>query len=215
MSPRRRLTVREKDYILAAQNNRCTICGDKLTGAVEWRAVPGFEGMYEVSSAGDVRSLPRLIVTPHPRWAGQEHRRLWKGGPLGQHCNGHGYLTVHLRKEGREYRKYVHRLVAEAFHGPQPDGHEVAHGDGTRDHNCATNLRWATPAENAQDTKRHGRQRAYRPPRKTHCPQGHAYEGENLFLDKDGHQNCRICRTASWRRSGERRRARRDAEAAA
>jgi len=36
VSPRRRLTVREKDYILAAQNNRCTICGDELDDSVEW-----------------------------------------------------------------------------------------------------------------------------------------------------------------------------------
>lgn len=52
---------------------------------------------------------------------------------------------------------YVHTLVCEAFHGPRPSAiHQVAHWNGDRQDNRAVNLRWATPAENAEDAWRHG-----------------------------------------------------------
>ncbi len=52
---------------------------------------------------------------------------------------------------------YVHTLVCEAFHGLRPTpSHQVAHGNGDRQDNRAENLRWATPAENSADARRHG-----------------------------------------------------------
>jgi hypothetical protein len=50
----------------------------------------------------------------------------------------------------------AHRLVAEAFHGPAPEGMECRHLDGTRDNNRPSNLAWGTPVENAADRRRHG-----------------------------------------------------------
>ncbi|MBK8246177.1 MAG: HNH endonuclease [Gemmatimonadetes bacterium] len=115
----------------------------------EWRPVEGWP--YEVSSLGRVRraidslgasgTYPGRIVSPKPH-------------PT-------GYFYVVLSKNAKTQTKKVHRLVAEAFHGPAPDAKShVAHWDGNPTNNAASNLRWATPAENYRDTVRHGR--AYR-----------------------------------------------------
>jgi hypothetical protein len=54
-----------------------------------------------------------------------------------------------------------HTLICEAFHGPRPSpAHEVAHNDGVKVHNHASNLRWATPKENAADRSKHGTQQS-------------------------------------------------------
>jgi hypothetical protein len=58
--------------------------------------------------------------------------------------------------DGRHACAYVHRLVCEAFHGPAPDGCEVAHGDNDRANPSADNLRWATRRENVWDKDTHG-----------------------------------------------------------
>jgi hypothetical protein len=66
-----------------------------------------------------------------------------------------GYLRICL---GGKTLK-VHRLVCQAFHGPQPAGHEVGHTDGNKLNNAAANLRWVTRSENIKDQVRHGTHR--------------------------------------------------------
>lgn len=105
--------------------------------AEEWRDVVGAEGRYQVSSLGRVLSTCR------------RKPRVLKLAALAS-----GYLMVSI---GQHERRLVHALVAEAFIGPRPDGTQVAHLDGVRSHNATTNLRYATPAENAQDREMHGR----------------------------------------------------------
>lgn len=95
-----------------------------------WRAVPGFEGQYEVSDLGQVRSLPRP-GTP--------------GGILHPWRNNKGYLCVSL---GRGNKRTVHSLVLEAFEGPRPPGMEALHGPGGQDDNSRRNLSWGTKARN-------------------------------------------------------------------
>jgi hypothetical protein len=68
-----------------------------------------------------------------------------------------GHLSVMLYNGGRRQRMHVHRMVALAFIGRQPSElHEVAHNDGRPANNCATNLRWATRADNHADKIAHG-----------------------------------------------------------
>ncbi len=67
-----------------------------------------------------------------------------------------GYSSINLQRDGRGTKTYVHILVCDAFHGPRPAGHEVAHLNGVRDDNRAENLRWATRAENHHDKRGHG-----------------------------------------------------------
>lgn len=67
------------------------------------------------------------------------------------------YMGVILRDaRGAQKRAYIHGLVAEAFHGPRPEGMEVRHLDGNRLNNDATNLRWGTRSQNMRDKERHG-----------------------------------------------------------
>ena len=103
-----------------------------------WKKIQG-HAHYEVSSLRRVRSSHR---SPKGQW------RLLRPGLISV-----GYLSVAL---GRGNTKLVHRLVAEAFFGTCPPGHEVLHTDGSRDNNRVENLRYGTRAENIEDSKAHG-----------------------------------------------------------
>lgn len=115
----------------------------------EWRAIPGYEGLYEVSDRGRVRGLDRLVR--HSRGGLQilagRVMRLTLNGP---------YLRVSLCKEGTVRPHNVHRLVLEIFRGPCPDGAEGRHLDGDPINNRLENLSWGTHTENIRDSIRHG-----------------------------------------------------------
>lgn len=116
-----------------------------------WLPVVRYEGLYEVSSAGRIRSLPRVTV----RRDGVKRR--FPGKLLSLSCKDYGYYQVSLCKNGVSERLLLHRLVCEAFHGAAPTPRmEVAHGDGNRLHNAAANLRWVSSGENSRDMIRHG-----------------------------------------------------------
>lgn len=69
----------------------------------------------------------------------------------------YGYITVRLNRDGKQRHHKLHRIVCEAWRGPQPTaGHEVCHGNGVKADNRAENLRWGTRKENAADSLRHG-----------------------------------------------------------
>jgi hypothetical protein len=110
--------------------------------AEEWRPLLGYEGLYEVSSLGRVRGMPR----PHayPRRAD----RLLYIGP--NRPGPRGYLQVRLCRDGLEVTRKVHRLVAEAFLGPRSAPFEVNHIDGDKTNNRASNLEWVSPDANVR-----------------------------------------------------------------
>lgn len=112
----------------------------------EWRAIPGYEGIYEVSDHGKVRSLDRLNSRGH--WIAGAPRRLVP--------TSEGYLQLKLHRDGEGKMHRVHSLVLSAFVGPRPDGCEAAHADGSRDNNRLDNLRWATRSSNQHERARHG-----------------------------------------------------------
>jgi hypothetical protein len=113
-------------------------------GPVErWVPVAGFEGAYEVSDLGRVRSLDRVIVVPGR--CGRPCEKHIRGRILKSAATGRGYLKVFL---GQGNGRYVHTLVAEAFHGQRPEGMEVCHGPGGMTDNRAVNLSWGTAEKN-------------------------------------------------------------------
>lgn len=115
-----------------------------FSGEMEaWRPVPGFEGRYEVSDQGRIRTLS----TYHNMYG-----KILKPGKISS-----GYLGMGFRSEGKRVSISVHRLVMMAFVGPCPDGHQVAHNNGDRTDNRLENLRYATPSSNIDDRRRHGR----------------------------------------------------------
>ena len=95
----------------------------------EWRAVPGYEGLYEVSNIGNVRNVRRNKLL-----------RLLK--------TNNGYIRVFLCKNGIKTGFQVHRLVAQAFL-PNPDNlPQINHKDEDKTNNNVTNLEWCTAKYN-------------------------------------------------------------------
>ena len=115
-----------------------------------WLPVVGFEGYYEVSNRGRVRSMHRIVK--HSRDKGE---RRYKGRMMALTKN-HGYRRVALSKDGQVRTFFVHRLVAAAFIGPRPEDKHVLHGIAGQLNNSVENLRYGTPKENAADRKRDG-----------------------------------------------------------
>jgi len=114
-----------------------------------WRPVFGYEGLYEVSDAGRVRSVSRTTRDGIKK-------QTTRGAIKSQMSNGNGYLSVRLYKGGKEKIVYVHRLVAAAFILQENEGLCVCHCDGDRANNAAQNLRWDTVKNNHADKVMHG-----------------------------------------------------------
>lgn len=107
-----------------------------------WLPVKGYDGWYEVSDHGRVRSLSRMLL----RKNGAPHGK--KGRILPGHLCDHSYVVVALRKCGKQRAHYVHRLVAEAFIANPEKKPQVNHRNGERAENAISNLEWATGSEN-------------------------------------------------------------------
>lgn len=158
----------------------------------EWRSIPGYEGCYEASNHGGVRGLDRWVAGP-----GGSRRRI-HGKILSQAVDAEKRHAVSLNREGRARTRRVHQLVMEAFVGPRPPRHQVAHWDGNPENNLLENLRYATQAQNEGDKFRHGTRA-----RVLECLRGHEYTEENSrwFLSSRGYRvrECWTCRRLSDR----------------
>ena len=104
----------------------------------QWKDIAGFEGIYQVSDTGQVRSLDRV----------DDRGRHLKGATMTANPKV-GYRMLKLCKNSKCTPVTIHRLVATAFI-PNPEGKpEVNHLDGDKQNNTVTNLVWATYSENA------------------------------------------------------------------
>lgn len=114
-----------------------------------WKPVTGYEGYYEVSDQGRVRSVDRTTTTA------LGHKRFYRGTAMATTVkNGYPYITLY--RSGKQRSFFVHRLVLIAFRGEAPDGMEACHNDGDRSNPRIGNLRWDTRKNNHADKLEHG-----------------------------------------------------------
>lgn len=108
----------------------------------EWRDIPDWEGFYQVSNKGRVRSLDRTVVKSNGSVARVR-------GKLLDIKDKDGYMSVMLYRGNKEHNKSIHRLVAENFIINPKGLPEVDHIDNNRSNNKVENLRWVSAKENA------------------------------------------------------------------
>ena len=117
----------------------------------EWRPAVGFEATYAVRSHGRVRRIGQAARHGAGRGGGARIGRVLRPGRLPG-----GYLRYQLWQDGRYFPRLAHRLVAAAFLGPCPAGHEVNHRDGQKQHNHVANLEYVTRSQNNRHAYRIG-----------------------------------------------------------
>lgn len=128
----------------------------------KWRPITGYEGIYEVSNHGRVRSLDRTVECDyHDRWGNRVTEKFMPGQVLSKRRQTTGYIQYELHDGSglKETELYLaHRLVMSAF-GPEPpsEAHEfVNHIDGDISNNHISNLEWVTPFENGLHSRIRG-----------------------------------------------------------
>lgn len=141
-----------------------------------------YEGIYEVSSLGRIRSLDRI----HPNGG------IIRGRTMSTKPRRDGYVPATLWKEGSRTIRLVHRIVLDSFVGPRPPGADGMHSDNNRSNNALSNLTWGSRAENMRDQVRHG---THGNASKERCPSGHPYDAENTYHvpGPAPHRTCRKC----------------------
>lgn len=107
-----------------------------------WKEVVGYEGYYEVSNRGNVRSVDRFVTS--------KEGKTWnfKSRTIKPHSNNQGYLQTNLTRDGITKKPLIHRLVAEAFLGDMGNGMQVHHKNEITTDNRLENLEWVTPKVN-------------------------------------------------------------------
>lgn len=160
----------------------------------QWLPIAGYEGIYEVSDLGRIRSLDRLDARGRRRTGRMRSARRQPSG----------HLTVSLCRDRSQRVFLVHHLVLLAFIGPRPAGMEGCHRNDIGDDNRLENLRWDTRSANALDCVRNG---GHAMANKTHCPEGHPYTPANTYVYPAGNRACRECRRIYREAHAEERRA--------
>lgn len=109
-----------------------------------WNSISGYEGLYEISNYGAVKSLSKVWISGNNRKCSHE------GKLLNQFCDAVGYRFVGLYKDKKIKYLKVHRLVASAFCENIENKPQVNHKDGDKSNNYYENLEWCTAKENTQ-----------------------------------------------------------------
>lgn len=118
-----------------------------------WNDIVGYEGYYQVSNLGNVKSLDRLIIYSNDKL---NRKGLFKGLLLNKQTCSWGYFVVKLTKNSKSIYYYVHRLVASAFIGNKHNHPQVNHINGIKNDNRVKNLEWCTCEYNIRHSKEIG-----------------------------------------------------------
>lgn len=107
-----------------------------------WKNIKGYEGLYQISNYGNIKSLDRIIIYKN------KYSHFHKGKYLKQEIDINGYLYISISKDGKIKKNKVHRLVAETFIFNPKNKSDVNHKDGNKQNNNIDNLEWNTHQEN-------------------------------------------------------------------
>jgi hypothetical protein len=147
-----------------------------------WRDIHDYEGLYQVSNLGRVRSLDREV--PDARCGS----RRFKGRAM-KLTKGPSYLCLSLCKRGVRRTHTVHQLVANAFLGPRPVGMEICHGPEGQFVNTVDNLSYGTSKQNSLDMRRDGTNTGVEVVRSD----GKRYANMRIAAEDVGCHNSQIC----------------------
>lgn len=120
-----------------------------------WKPVLGYEGLYEVSSLGNLRSIDRIVRKKDGRLA--TLKGVVRSARFNKKRKNYQYRQTELSNNGVKKTLHIAHLVCEAFHGPRPDGYQCMHLDGNCANDCADNLAWGTVYENSNEPIRRKR----------------------------------------------------------
>lgn len=107
-----------------------------------WKDIKGYEGLYQVSNLGNVKSINRYVK--YNRWKESNSLQLRKEKMLAKTKTNNGYLRIMLSKNGSHKMVLLHRLVANAFISNQNNYSQVNHIDCNKENNCVSNLEWCS-----------------------------------------------------------------------
>lgn len=156
-----------------------------------WAPLPNYEGIYEVSDQGRIKSLKRTITRNKMQVTLSE--RILKLG-----TDKHGYRYFIAQGKGSPKTIKAHRAVLTAFVGPLPEGMVTRHLNGNASDNRLINLRYGTQRENSNDARIHGTMRGLS---LTHCIRQHKLVEPNITAHtlRKGQRGCKACSRATSR----------------
>lgn len=106
-----------------------------------WKDIEGYEGLYQISDKGRIKSLQRISKFG-------KNKKILKERIMTQKVTRFGYHTIRLSKNGKKNDYSVHRLVAKAFIENTNNLPQVNHKDENKDNNCIENLEWCSSSYN-------------------------------------------------------------------
>jgi len=161
-----------------------------------WKDIEGYEGYYQVSDLGKVRSLNRVVA--HIKNGPTKYKgRLLKPG-----LNNKGYKQVNLCRTRKSKMRTVHKLVAEAFLSNPENFPIVMHLDDNPLNNMPSNLKWGTQQDNMADMDAKGRRAKSKTERAIFCIEtGEFFSGQKAAARKTGLHYRSINNCVNGRRS--------------
>lgn len=157
----------------------------------EWRDIPDWEGIYQVSNQGRVRSLDRQTLRKDGVIQSVRGRIIRQG----RQRNGYRYVNLY-RRDGAYKCVMTHRIVLSVFDRLPKEGEVTMHLDNNPENNALSNLSWGTQSENLRHVVVSGN---HRNANKKGCDLGHLYGGANSTPGMEGQarRKCRACASAA------------------
>ena len=156
-----------------------------------WIDIPKYEGLYEASSLGRIKSCARIVVYPDGKVYNKKDKILKE---YLRKKDNRPQVTLYLKNKKQNFS--VHKLICTSFHGPA-NGLWALHKDGNPNNNAVDNLYWGTQSDNELDKVSHGK---HWESNKVYCPIGHQLGKDNNVIGEE-RRNGRSCLACSRARS--------------